>query len=105
MPEMPQLPPFDFAKRLYSAQHAYIGTIFSFLDEKSFQQRLEHVYAYPPDLTNRDDCLIYCQVLLVFAFGQMYSVNQYGEPLCKVLPRSCLNKHSFPFHDLCLIDY
>lgn len=77
MPEMPQLPPFDFAKRLYFAQHAYIGTIFSFLDEQSFQQRLEHVYASPPDPTNRDDCLIYCQVLLVFAFGQMYSVNQW----------------------------
>ncbi|KAJ9157319.1 C6 transcription factor [Pleurostoma richardsiae] len=77
MPEMPQLPPFDFAKRLYLAQHAYIGTIFSFLDEHSFQQRVKRVYASPPDPTNRDDCLIYCQILLVFAFGQMYSVNQW----------------------------
>ncbi|OIW31502.1 hypothetical protein CONLIGDRAFT_611544 [Coniochaeta ligniaria NRRL 30616] len=77
MPEMPQLPPFDFAKRLYQAQHAYIGTIFSFLDEHSFHQRLKHVYASPPDPANRDDCLVYCQILLVFAFGQMYSVNQW----------------------------
>jgi proline utilization trans-activator len=77
MAEMPQLPPFDFAKRLYLAQHAYIGTIFSFLDERSFHQRLKHVYASPPDLANRDDCLVYCQILLVFAFGQMYSVNQW----------------------------
>lgn len=77
MPEMPQLPPFDFARRLYLAQHAYIGTIFSFLDEQRFQQRLKHVYASPPDPASRDDCLVYCQVLLVFAFGQMYSVNQW----------------------------
>lgn len=77
MPEMPQLPPFDFAKRLYLAQHAYIGTIFSFLDEHSFNQRLKHVYASPPDPASRDDCLVYCQILLVFAFGQMYSVNQW----------------------------
>jgi len=77
MPEMPQLPPFDFAKRLYAAQHAYIGTIFSFLDEHSFHQRLKHVYASPPDPNSRDDCLVYCQILLVFAFGQMYSVNQW----------------------------
>ncbi|KAH8885467.1 hypothetical protein GQ53DRAFT_810159 [Thozetella sp. PMI_491] len=77
MPTMPQLPPYDFAKRLYQAQHAYIGTIFSFLDDEGFHQRLKHVYASPPDLSDRDDCLIFCQVLLVFAFGQMYSVNQW----------------------------
>lgn len=77
MPEMPQLPPYDFAKRLYQAQHAYIGTIFSFLDEQCFNQRLKRVYASPPDLGEREDCLIYCQILLVFAFGQMYSVNQW----------------------------
>ncbi|KAB5554741.1 fungal-specific transcription factor domain-containing protein [Coniochaeta sp. 2T2.1] len=77
MPEMPQLPPFDFAKRLYLAQHAYIGTIFSFLDEHRFHQRLKHVYASPPDPSNREDCLVYCQILLVLAFGQMYSVNQW----------------------------
>ena len=78
MPEMPQLPPYDFAKRLYLAQHAYIGTIFSFLDDDGFYGRLNHVYASPPDLGDRDDCLIYCQMLLIFAFGQMYSVNQWA---------------------------
>jgi hypothetical protein len=28
---LPQLPPYDFARRLFAAQHIYIGTIFSFL--------------------------------------------------------------------------
>ncbi|RJE24557.1 Transcription factor [Aspergillus sclerotialis] len=76
-PDIPFLPPFELAKRLYRAQHAYIGTIFSFLSEKEFYNRLEQVYARKPDPTNRDECLIYCQVLLVFAFGQMYSINQW----------------------------
>lgn len=75
--EVPLLPPFELAKRLYRAQHAYIGTIFSFLSEKAFYQRLERVYARNPDPTNRDECLIYCQILLVFAFGQMYTINQW----------------------------
>lgn len=35
------------------------------------------MYASPPDPASRDDCLVYCQILLVFAFGQMYSVNQW----------------------------
>lgn len=76
-PEVPLLPPFELAKRLYRAQHAYIGTIFSFLSEKAFYQRLERVYARSPDPNNRDECLIYCQILLVLAFGQMYSINQW----------------------------
>ncbi|KAI0382185.1 fungal-specific transcription factor domain-containing protein [Hypomontagnella monticulosa] len=76
-PEAPQLPPYDLAKRLYRAQHAYIGTIFSFLRDEDFYQRLKRMYARPPDPRDREDCLIYCQMLLVFAFGQMYSVNQW----------------------------
>ncbi|KFA54532.1 hypothetical protein S40293_08047 [Stachybotrys chartarum IBT 40293] len=76
-PETPPLPPFDLAKRLYRAQHSYIGTIFSFLSERAFYQRLERVYARSPDPHNREECLSYCQILLVFAFGQMYSINQW----------------------------
>ncbi|KAG8408182.1 Transcriptional activator, variant 2 [Metarhizium acridum] len=75
--DMCQLPPRDFAKRLFLAQHAYIGTIFSFLTADSFCTRVERIYASPPDLNDRDDCLTFCQILLVFAFGQMYSVNQW----------------------------
>ena len=76
-PELPLLPPFELAKRLYRAQHAYIGKIFSFLSEKAFYQRLERVYARHLDPNNTDERLIYCQILLVFAFGQMYSINQW----------------------------
>lgn len=76
-PDIPSLPPYEIAKRLYRAQHAYIGTIFSFLSDSAFDQRLEHVYARVPDPENKDECLIHCQILLVFAFGQMYSINQW----------------------------
>lgn len=76
-PKIPQLPPFELAKRLYRAQHAYIGTIFSFLSDEDFMQRLELVYSRAPDPLSREDCLVYCQVLLIFAFGQMYSINQW----------------------------
>lgn len=75
--ELPSLPPFEIAERLYSAQHAYIGTIFSFLTEAAFRERLEHVYSNVPDVNDREECLIYCQIFLVFAFGQMYSINQW----------------------------
>ncbi|RMZ91631.1 hypothetical protein DV736_g1127, partial [Chaetothyriales sp. CBS 134916] len=76
-PEMLPLPPVEFAKRLYAAQHAYLGTIFNFLTDQDFNQRLQRVFSRPPDVSNKEECLIYCQVLLVFAMGQMYSVNQW----------------------------
>ncbi|KAJ5123784.1 fungal-specific transcription factor domain-containing protein [Penicillium atrosanguineum] len=75
--ETPPLPPIEIAQRLYRDQHAYIGTIFSFLDESQFNQRLERAYEGLPDPNNIDECLVYCQILLVFAFGQMYSINQW----------------------------
>lgn len=77
VPEIPPLPPFDVAQCLYREQRAYIGTIFSFLSDSAFQHRLHHVYARVFDPNDREDRLIYCQVLLVFAFGQMYSINQW----------------------------
>jgi hypothetical protein len=76
-PELPQLPPREIAKRLYLAQKAYIGTIFSFLSDSAFYSRLELVYNGSLDYTDREDRLTYCQTLLVFAFGQMYSINQW----------------------------
>ena len=74
---VPVLPPYEFAEILYAAQHAYIGTIFSFIPERDFYERLNIVYSRPPDLSDRDDRLIYCQVLMVFFLGQVYSVNQW----------------------------
>ena len=74
----PQLPPYDFAKRLYAAQHMYIGTIFSFAEPKVFDKRLQSVYTHDPDFSDHEECLSYCQILLVLAYGQMYSVNQWA---------------------------
>lgn len=76
-PTLPHLPPFDTAKRWYAAQFAYIGSIFSFLQPKYFDDRLGEVYSRPPNTTNREDCLLYCQILLILAFGQMYSLNEW----------------------------
>jgi proline utilization trans-activator len=71
------LPPFAFAKRLYAAQYAYLGTIFSFTDMDLFEESLHEIYDRPVDVSDKDDCLVYCEVLLTLAFGQMYSVNQW----------------------------
>lgn len=65
-------------KRLFWAQYGYIGTIFDFLQPDDFQKRLDQVYYQPPDLSNRDMCLVYCQILLVFSFGLLYSINQWS---------------------------
>lgn len=75
---LPQLPPFEFAKRLFWVQYAYIGTIFSLINPREFEERLDFVYHQPPDFSHRETCLIYCQALLVIAFGLMYSVNQWS---------------------------
>lgn len=77
-PVLPHLPPFEFAKRLYAAQYAYIGSIFAFVQPKHFEDRLVQFYARAPDTSSREDCLVYCQVLLILAFGQMYSLNQWS---------------------------
>ncbi|KAH1316030.1 hypothetical protein KXV95_009053 [Aspergillus fumigatus] len=75
---LPQLPPYEFAKRLFWVQYAYIGTIFSLIQPEDFEERLNAVYHHPPDFSNRESCLVYCQVLLVIAYGLMYSVNQWS---------------------------
>ncbi|THW66107.1 hypothetical protein D6D20_01541 [Aureobasidium pullulans] len=73
-----QLPPAAFAKRLYMAQHSYIGTIFAFCTPEMFEEQLQQAYRGPPDVGDREACLAYCQTLLVLAFGQLYSVNQWS---------------------------
>lgn len=77
MADVPKLPPRDFAKRLYNAQYTYIGTIFSFVEPRVFDERLEKAYNQTPDLYDREACLEYCQVLVILAYGQLYSVNQW----------------------------
>ncbi|KAL1652260.1 Transcriptional activator [Diplodia intermedia] len=75
--EAPKLPPRDFAKMLYHAQYKYIGTIFSFVEPHVFDERLEKVYTGTLDLSDREACLEFCQVLVILAYGQLYSVNQW----------------------------
>ncbi|PFH62898.1 hypothetical protein XA68_11217 [Ophiocordyceps unilateralis] len=73
-----RLPPVDTARRLFSAQHVYIGTIFAFTEPlEAFEQMLGEAYGGPPDPRDREACLKYAKVLLVLAFGQLYSVNQW----------------------------
>lgn len=77
-PVLPGLPHMDTAKQWYDAQFAYIGSIFSFIQPRYFEDRLNQVYDRPPDTSKREDCLMYCQILLLLAFGQMYSLNQWA---------------------------
>ncbi|RAL12498.1 transcription factor domain-containing protein [Aspergillus homomorphus CBS 101889] len=77
-PALPQLPPFEYAKRLYWVQYSYIGTIFSLIQPRDYEERLNIVYHQPPDLRSRESCLVYCQVLLIISYGLMYSVNQWS---------------------------
>ncbi|KAF4585962.1 fungal specific transcription factor [Ophiocordyceps camponoti-floridani] len=73
-----RLPPPDTARWLFLAQHVYIGTIFSFTESlEAFEQMLGEAYHGPPDPCDREACLKYAKVLLVLAFGQLYSVNQW----------------------------
>lgn len=76
-----RLPPVDMARRLFAAQYMYMGTIFAFTDPgDSFERLLAGAYRGgdgAPDPRDRDGCLAHAKVLLVLAFGQLYSVNQW----------------------------
>lgn len=76
-PTTTALPHFEFAKRLYAAQYVYIGSIFSFTSPEAFERNLREMYNREPDFSNLKDRLNYCQILVILAFGQMYSVNQW----------------------------
>ncbi|KAK3938192.1 fungal-specific transcription factor [Diplogelasinospora grovesii] len=72
-----QLPPLNIARRLFAAQYTYIGTIFAFTDANSFDRELLAAYRCPPNLSDKDACLAYAKVLVILAFGQLYSLNQW----------------------------
>lgn len=78
-PALPKLPPLATARRWYAAQFAYIGSIFAFIQPKYFESRLTRVYNQPPDTSSQEDCLLACQILLILAFGKMYSLNAYAD--------------------------
>ncbi|KAJ6114271.1 hypothetical protein N7486_000049 [Penicillium sp. IBT 16267x] len=75
---LPPLPPLENAKRLFWVQYDYIGTIFSLIQPAQFDKRLDFVYHNPPDFSHRESCLVICQILLVIAFGLLYSINQWS---------------------------
>ncbi|KAF7564047.1 hypothetical protein G7046_g85 [Stylonectria norvegica] len=73
-----RLPPLEIARRLFAAQYTYIGTIFAFTDQKdTFDELLISAYSGPPDPSDKISCLSHAKVLLILAFGQLYSVNQW----------------------------
>jgi proline utilization trans-activator len=72
-----RLPPYPVAKHLFEAQHSYIGTIFSFVEPETFELQLQAAYSGLPEDYNQEACLTYSKVLVVLAFGQLYSVNQW----------------------------
>ncbi|OAT03730.1 hypothetical protein BDBG_16104 [Blastomyces gilchristii SLH14081] len=76
-PSATLLPPFPVAKRLYAAQYAYIGTIFSFISPETFEKNIREMYDREPDFSDIGDRLRYCQIFIILAFGQMYSINQW----------------------------
>lgn len=71
------MPPIDIARQLFAAQYTYIGTIFSFTDPAAFELLVQEAYQGPPELADRDACLAYAKLLVILAFGKMYSVNQW----------------------------
>lgn len=72
-----RLPPIDIARQLFAAQYTYIGTIFSFTDPVGFERLLQEAYRGPPDTGDQDACLAYSKLLVILAFGKLYSVNQW----------------------------
>lgn len=72
-----QLPPYRFAKRLFAAQYNLIGTIFSFVRHQTFDEQLQRALQGPPNPNDPDACLEYSKVLIILAFGTLYSVNQW----------------------------
>lgn len=77
MKHKPRLPPIEIARRLFAAQYTYIGTIFFFTDPQTFERLLLEAYRGPPDTSDRDARLTYAKVLMILAFGQLYSINQW----------------------------
>ncbi|KAK1834469.1 fungal-specific transcription factor [Podospora conica] len=71
------LPPPQVGHRLFAAQYTYIGTIFAFTDPDTFDRELAAAFVSKPDLWDTDACLAYAKVLIILAFGKMYSVNEW----------------------------
>lgn len=67
----------DIARQLFAAQYTYIGTIFSFVSPSAFENLLREACQSSLDLVDQNACLTYAKLLVILAFGKMYSVNQW----------------------------
>lgn len=72
-----RLPPIEIARQLFAAQYTFIGTIFSFVSPTAFNLLLEETYEKPFNVAEPQSCLKYAKLLVILAFGKMYSVNQW----------------------------
>lgn len=72
-----RLPPLDVARRLFAVQYTYIGTIFSFTDPETFENSLLKAYQGLPENADSESRLAYAKVLMILAFGKLYSINQW----------------------------
>ncbi|GAB1212164.1 hypothetical protein ATERTT37_001294 [Aspergillus terreus] len=72
---LPQMPPFEFAKRLFWVHYTYIGTIFSLIQPRDFEERLHVVYNQPPDFSNRESCLIGLALRMAISLGLHQEVS------------------------------
>lgn len=72
-----RLPPIEIARQLFAAQYTYIGTIFSFVSPSAFDLLLQEAYEKPLNIAEPEASLKYAKLLIILAFGKMYSVNQW----------------------------
>jgi proline utilization trans-activator len=72
-----RLPPIEIARQLFAAQYTYIGTIFSFVSSSSFEILLQAAYGGSLNIVEQEACLKYSKLLIILAFGKMYSVNRW----------------------------
>lgn len=74
----PRLPPRSQMKRIFEAHLSFVGQIFTFMTMNIFEQRLEQILSHPLDMGSLDSRLHWSQVLLVIAFGLLFSINQWA---------------------------
>ncbi|KAL6703645.1 Transcriptional activator [Coniothyrium glycines] len=72
-----RLPPIEIARRLFAAQYTYIGTIFFFTDPETFEKLLLEDCRGLPLSLDKETRLAHAKVLMILAFGQLYSINQW----------------------------
>ncbi|KAH8691044.1 fungal-specific transcription factor domain-containing protein [Phaeosphaeriaceae sp. PMI808] len=72
-----RLPPISILQRLLATQYRYIGTIFSFTEQEACDQLINEARKGPRDLADQNSCLLQAKLLVMLAFGKLYSINQW----------------------------